>query len=74
VELLPYLEQLQHRKNLLLIIPDEDAPTVAASQGAPEQVSLPPQTVFRNGVPLFPKREVTAPVTLELIKRLVEDE
>ncbi len=71
-ELLPYLQRMQHRKNLLLIIPEEETPEGALD--TPAHLALPPDTVFRNGVPLFPKREVAQPVTLELVKRLAEED
>jgi hypothetical protein len=74
-ELLPYLQQLKHRKNLMLIIPEDDAPIDSRSAPpASEVVGLPPGTEFRNGVPLFPHRKVAEPVTLELVKRLDEDD
>ena len=31
-------------------------------------------TEFRNGVPLLPRRELSEPITLELVKRLSEED
>lgn len=34
---------------------------------------LPPGTIMRNGIPLFPLRPDAKPVTLELVRRLIEE-
>jgi hypothetical protein len=31
-------------------------------------------TEFRNGLPLLPRRELPEPITLDLVKRLIEEE
>ena len=31
-------------------------------------------TEFRNGLPLLPRRELSEPITIELVKRLSEDD
>jgi hypothetical protein len=74
-ELLPYLQGLEHRKNLMLIIPEADEPAdESGADHTPDTLALPADTVFRNGVPLFPKREIAQPVTLDLVKRLAEED
>jgi hypothetical protein len=78
-ELLSYLEKHRDRKNLLLIIPQEKPAVEGPGPDAPpgEQNSSSETVtaaVVRNGVPLFPTQAATQKVTMELVKRLAEEE
>ncbi len=78
-ELLSYLEKHRNRKNLLLIIPQEEPAVEGPGPVAPSrEQSSGSETVtsaaVRNGVPLFPTQEATQKVTMELVKRLAEEE
>jgi hypothetical protein len=73
-ELLPHVERLRDRKNLLLIIPAEESDDTAGLSHTLPDREIPPGTLFRNGVPMFPSRAVPQRITLELVKQLAEED
>lgn len=73
-ELLSHLERLRHRKNLLLIIPEEEAGKESLETPKEASAVEAVAATTRNGVPLFPSRTPAQRVTMELVKRLAEEE
>jgi hypothetical protein len=66
-ELISYLKNHRHHKNLTLIIPEEEIPNE-------ERTSYPEGAVISNGVPLFPTEGRTQVVTMEHVKQLLDEE
>jgi hypothetical protein len=73
-ELLAYLEQRRDKKNLLLIVPEEDNVLDTRSSTRNQQSEARSNAAIRNGVPLFPTQGAAQPVTPELVKHLLEEE
>jgi hypothetical protein len=73
-ELLPYLEQHRERKDLMLIIPEEEPPEQCAEAGRDDAAGTQSRTEYRNGVPLLPTQKAAQSVTMALVKRLAEEE
>jgi hypothetical protein len=66
---------VQRQLSALPYAPDQPLRVVITGLAAtetPEEKPFHP-TEFRNGVPLLPRRELTEPITLELVKRLLDE-
>ena len=68
--------EVQRRLSALPLKPEARLRITVAE---PEMRDMPPAapftpTEFRNGLPLLPHRELPEPITLELVRRLSEDE
>lgn len=66
-ELIAYLKNYSVRKNLTLIVPEEET----ADNG---HKPYPEGAVIRNGVPLLPTEGRTQVVTMERVRQLMDEE
>lgn len=74
-ELIRHLERYRHQNNLLLIIPEEEISEQTATSGTEEPTgSKSLATIDWNGVPLLPTHGAAQTVTMELVKRLAEEQ
>jgi hypothetical protein len=73
-ELIPYLEKRRDQPNLLLIIPEEGTKQERSTSIAEE--AHPPQSkiFLRDGIPTLATEGAAQPVTMELVKRLLDEE
>ena len=67
---------IQQRLSALPLKPETQLRIIVTEPQAMTTTTAEPfiPTEFRNGVPLLPRRELTEPITLELVKRLSEDD
>ena len=69
--------EIQRRLSDLPLAPDQRVRVVVAQVSDSMEGGVPEAfhpTEFRNGVPLLPRREVTEPVDLDLVKSLLDTE
>lgn len=68
--------EVQRRLSALPLQPDTPLRLIVMEPEAQENLPAEPftPTEFRNGLPLLPRRELPEPITLDLVKRLSEDE
>jgi hypothetical protein len=76
-ELIAYLEQHRDKQNLVLLIVD----TEAADTGNEAQPDSGGRIIrsladieYEDGVPVLPKRGLKQPITMELVKQLLEED
>ena len=69
------LSEVQERLSELPLKPDTRL-RVIVTESSVTETPIPSfrPTEFRNGLPLLPRRELPAPITIELVKRLSEDD
>jgi hypothetical protein len=67
-EIIRYLEQNRDKHDLTLIVPEE-----VEAENQKEQFVYPRDAIRRNGVPLFPTEGREETVTLELVKKIRDE-
>jgi hypothetical protein len=68
--------EVQRHLSALPLEPDTPLRIIVTEPEAQENLPVEPftPTEFRNGLPLLPRRKLPEPITLDLVKRLSEDE
>jgi hypothetical protein len=70
------MEEVQRRLSALTVAPETRLRVIVTepeiSQALPPEPFRPSE--FRNGVPLLPRREISQPVSLELVNQLLQEE
>jgi hypothetical protein len=72
-DLMPHLEKHRRRKDLLLIIPEEETPA-AGTEPLPEEATEARHPItIHDGIPLLPTQGAKQRVTLALVKQLADE-